>query len=67
MKKDAYRGQVVIVTGASTRIGKALALKLAHQGAMVAITVRRAERLEQVIEECLALGIEVLVVPTDCD
>jgi NAD(P)-dependent dehydrogenase (short-subunit alcohol dehydrogenase family) len=65
MKKDAYRGQVVIITGASAGIGKALALQLAHQGAIVAITVRRAERLEQVIAECLALGTEVLVVPTD--
>ena len=48
MKADAFRDQVVIVTGASAGIGKALALQLAGQGAKVAIAARRAERLEQV-------------------
>ena len=65
MKADAFRGQVVIVTGASAGIGKALALNLASQGAKVAIAARRAERLEQVAADCRALGAEVLVVPTD--
>ena len=45
MKADAFRDQVVIVTGASAGIGKALALQLAHQGAKVAIAARRAERV----------------------
>lgn len=65
MKADAFRGQVVIVTGASAGIGQALALQLARQGAKVAIAARRLERLEQVAAECRALGAEVLVVPTD--
>ena len=65
MKTDAFRGQAVIVTGASAGIGKALALQLASQGAKVAIAARRAERLEQVARECRAAGGEVLVVPTD--
>ena len=33
MNAEAFRGQVVIVTGASAGIGKALALQLARQGA----------------------------------
>jgi short-subunit dehydrogenase len=65
MKPDAFRGQVVIVTGASAGIGKALAIQLAAQGAKVAIAARRAERLEQVAVECRALGGEALIVPTD--
>ncbi len=65
MRPDVFRDQAVIVTGASAGIGKALALQLARQGARVAIAARRAERLEQVAEECHLLGAEVLVVPTD--
>ena len=65
MEADAFRGQVVIVTGASAGIGKALALQLARQGAKVTIAARRAERLEQVAAECRASGAEVLIAPTD--
>lgn len=65
MKPDAFRDQVVIVTGASAGIGRALALQLADQGARLAIAARRAERLEQVAEECRAHKGEVLVLPTD--
>src|SRR5512143_3013156 len=65
MNTDPFRGQVVIVTGASAGIGRALALQLAGQGAKVAIAARRAERLEQVAVECRQRGGEVLVLPTD--
>ncbi len=65
MKADAFRGQVVIVTGASARIGRALALQLAGLGAKVAIAARRAERLEEVTLECRQRGGETLVIPTD--
>ncbi|HAX71433.1 MAG TPA: SDR family oxidoreductase [Anaerolineales bacterium] len=65
MKSDAFCEQVVIITGASSGIGKWLALLLANQGAKVAIAARRAERLEEVAAECRLRGGEVLVVPTD--
>jgi len=65
MKRDAFRDQVVIVTGASAGIGKSLALQLAAQGAKVVIAARRADRLEQVAEACRALGGDALVVPTN--
>jgi NADP-dependent 3-hydroxy acid dehydrogenase YdfG len=48
MNTDAFRGQVVIVTGASSGIGRSLAPLLASQGAKVAIAARRTERLELV-------------------
>jgi short-subunit dehydrogenase len=65
VKKDIFRNQVVIVTGASAGIGRALALRLAAQGAKVSIAARRAERLEQVAAECHELGGEALVITTD--
>ena len=65
MKPDAFRDQVVIVTGASAGIGRSLALQLAGQGAKVAIAARRTERLEQVAVECRQRGGEVLVLPAD--
>ena len=65
MKTDAFREQVVIVTGTSAGIGRSLAILLASQGAKVVIAARRADRLEQVAAECRVRGGEVLVVPTD--
>ena len=65
MRQDAFRNQVAIVTGASTGIGRALALQLSDQGAKVVLAARRADRLEQVAGECRALGGDAMVVPTD--
>ena len=65
MNTNAFRDQVVIVTGASSGIGRSLALRLASQGAKVALAARRAERLEIVAKECYQRGGEVLVVSTD--
>jgi short-subunit dehydrogenase len=65
MKSDAFRDQVVIVTGASAGIGKSLALILASQCAKVVIAARRAERLEKIAETCRMFCGEVMVVPTD--
>src|SRR5512137_1275256 len=65
MKKLAFHDHVVIITGASSGIGQALALQLAGQGAKVVLAARRADRLEQVAVECRQAGGEALVVPTD--
>ncbi len=65
MKSNDFRDQVVIITGASSGIGAAMALQLASQGAKIAIAARRAERLEMVADQCRLEGGGVLVVPTD--
>src|SRR5262249_6207296 len=51
-----YRGRVAIVTGASSGIGRQLALDLASRGASVVISARRRALLDQVADECRARG-----------
>jgi short-subunit dehydrogenase len=65
MKKNAFRDQVVIVTGASSGIGRSLALILASQGAKVVLAARRTVLLEQAATECRSLGGEAMVIQTD--
>src|SRR5205823_13721253 len=45
-------GSKILVTGASSGIGAALAPILAERGATVGIVARRANRLEEVLEQC---------------
>jgi len=49
-------GQVALVTGASSGLGKRFAQVLARCGARVAVTGRRLERLETLAEEIIAEG-----------
>ena len=57
--------QVAWITGATSGIGRACALELARRGADVAVSGRRAERLQQVVAEIEALGRRGLAVPCD--
>ena len=49
-------GRVACVTGASQGIGRACALRLAEQGASVALAARNVEKLQQVESEITAAG-----------
>ena len=58
-------GKVVVVTGASKGIGKAIAFAFAAAGAKVVLAARTRETLEQVTAELRESGAEALAVPTD--
>jgi NAD(P)-dependent dehydrogenase (short-subunit alcohol dehydrogenase family) len=58
-------GQTVWITGASSGIGRALALAYAGRGANVAISARREERLTEVEREIEARGGHALALPCD--
>ena len=60
-----FNDNVVIITGASSGIGKELALQLAKQGALLSLAARDIKRLEEVAEECMKSGAEVIAVQTD--
>lgn len=58
-------GRVALVTGASSGIGEATALALAHAGAKVALAARRGDRLDALAARIHARGGEACVVIAD--
>jgi NADP-dependent 3-hydroxy acid dehydrogenase YdfG len=58
-------GKVAFVTGGGTGIGAAAALALAGQGAAVAITGRRLERLSEVVAQIEAAGGTAMAIVSD--
>jgi NAD(P)-dependent dehydrogenase (short-subunit alcohol dehydrogenase family) len=56
---------VVVVTGASAGLGRAIAHAFARKGARIGLLARNPEALEACRRECESLGGEGLVLPTD--
>lgn len=56
---------VIVVTGASSGIGRATALKLAEKGATVVLIARREAALEEVAHQCRQRGGHALAMPAD--
>lgn len=58
--------QVVVITGASRGIGRAIALKFAREGMAVALIARNASLLQKVSEEIISTGgQQPLIIPAD--
>ncbi len=59
------KGKNILITGASTGIGKAFALKCAGDGCHVYLAARSVGKLEEVKKEVESLGSTATVIPTD--
>ena len=62
---DIFQDKVIVVTGASEGIGRALCLALAPQKPKLVLAARNTNRLEQLKEEVESAGAKSIVVPTD--
>jgi short-subunit dehydrogenase len=64
MKTD-LKGKTVVITGASSGIGKAIALTLAKEGANLVLAARREALLQELASECEDLGGRAIAVRAD--
>nr|PZN37859.1 MAG: 2,4-dienoyl-CoA reductase [Bacillota bacterium] len=65
LPEGIFAGQVALITGGGTGLGRAMALELARLGARVVVASRKQENLERVVWEIEAAGGEALAVPMD--
>jgi NAD(P)-dependent dehydrogenase (short-subunit alcohol dehydrogenase family) len=65
-KKKPLSRQVILVTGASSGLGRAVARAAGGRGAKVVVTARGTDGLDACVREIEALGSEAIAVPADC-
>jgi short-subunit dehydrogenase len=65
MNTDKFKGNVVVITGASKGIGAELARQLAVRGAQLALSARDEKGLAAVAAECAARGARAEVITAD--
>ncbi len=63
--KEKFKDKVIVITGASSGIGKELAVQLSKFGAKLSLGARNEKKLQDVAEECENNGAEVIFVKTD--
>ncbi|MBC8029652.1 MAG: SDR family NAD(P)-dependent oxidoreductase [Pyrinomonadaceae bacterium] len=63
--KPFWTDKVVMITGASSGIGRGLAVELARRGAKLGLVARRVEALDEVVGEIEALGGKAVAFPSD--
>jgi short-subunit dehydrogenase len=64
-RQQHMQTKTVVITGASSGVGKAMALELARHGVKLVLAARRQEALEELVTECNRLGGRAMAVPTD--
>jgi short-subunit dehydrogenase len=65
MASSIFKDKVVVITGASSGIGRELAYQLAEQGALLSLAARNGERLAAIAKECQARGGRAIAIVTD--
>ena len=65
-RKKPLAEQVIVVTGASSGLGRAVTRLAGRRGARVVVTARTGEALDACVREIEAFGSEALAVPADC-
>jgi len=60
-----WTNKVALITGASSGIGRAMAIELARRGAGVGLVARRREVLDEVVDEITAAGGRAHALPAD--
>ena len=63
--ENSNQGKVVVVTGASAGVGRAVVTEFARQGSHIGLIARGRERLEATRREVEELGGKALVLPVD--
>ena len=61
----SIQGKIALITGASSGIGAATALKLAANGAKVGLAARRTERLEELVSQIGRAGGQAIALEMD--
>lgn len=64
-KSYDFKGKNVVITGASSGIGRALAFEFAHRGANVSLAARQYDKLIGIADELSASGVKVVCTATD--
>jgi len=62
---ERLRDKIAIVTGSSSGIGKAIALRFAQEGATVVVAARRLDKCEETVAQINAAGGKAIAVQTD--
>ncbi len=65
MRKDHFKNKVAVITGASSGIGRGIALEFARRGAHLALAARSENALLELQSEIEGLGSQALALPTD--